>query len=72
MLVSTKQKVDGVITLDMVNGRFVAIQTKAVIVADGGFEGIFNGTGIGFGMDLPFNPAYRLETWNLSVKHLLE
>ena len=52
MLASTKQKVDGVITLDMVNGRFVAIQTKAVIVADGGFEGIFNSTGIGFGMDL--------------------
>ncbi len=44
MLVCTKQKVDGVITLDMVNGRFLAIQTKAVIIADGGFEGIFNGT----------------------------
>ena len=47
LLVCTKQKVDGVITLDMVNGRFVAIQTKAVIIADGGFEGIFNGTSIG-------------------------
>ena len=60
MLVSTKQKVDGVITLDMVNGRFVAIQTKAVIVADGGFEGIFNGTGIGFGMDLALQSGIPL------------
>ncbi len=60
MLVSTKQKVDGVITLDMANGRFVAIQTKAVIVADGGFEGIFNGTGIGFGMDLALQSGIPL------------
>ena len=60
MLVSTKQKVDGVITLDMVNGRFVAIQTKAVIIADGGFEGIFNGTGIGFGMDLALQSGIPL------------
>ena len=54
LLVCTKQKVDGVITLDMVNGRFVAIQTKAVIITDGGFEGIFNGTSIGFGMVSPY------------------
>jgi len=60
MLVSTNQKVDGVITLDMVNGRFVAIQTKAVIIADGGFEGIFNGTGIGFGMDLALQSGIPL------------
>jgi len=60
ILVSTKQKVDGLITLDMVNGRFVAIQTKAVIVADGGFEGIFNGTGIGFGMDLALQSGIPL------------
>ena len=60
MLVNTKQKVDGLITLDMVNGRFVAIQTKAVIIADGGFEGIFNGTGIGFGMDLALQSGIPL------------
>ncbi len=60
ILVSTKQKVDGLITLDMVNGRFVAIQTKAVIVADGGFEGIFNGTDIGFGMDLALQSGIPL------------
>ena len=60
MLVSTKQKVDGVITLDMVNGRFVAIQTKAVIIADGGFEGIFNGTDIGYGMDLALQSGIPL------------
>ena len=60
MLVSTKQKVDGVITLDMVNGRFVAIQTKAVILADGGFEGIFNGTDIGYGMDLALQSGIPL------------
>ena len=60
LLVCTKQKVDGVITLDMVNGRFVAIQTKAVIIADGGFEGIFNGTSIGFGMDLALQAGLPL------------
>jgi len=60
MLVSTKQKVDGVITLDMINGRFLAIQTKAIIIADGGFEGIFNGTGIGFGMDLALQAGLPL------------
>lgn len=60
LLVSTKQKVDGVITLDMVNGRFFAIQTKAVIIADGGFEGIFNGTDIGFGMDLALQAGLPL------------
>lgn len=60
ILVSTKQKVDGVITLDMVNGRFVAIQTKAVIIADGGFEGIFNGTDIGYGMDLALQSGIPL------------
>ncbi|MEC7178216.1 MAG: FAD-binding protein [Candidatus Thermoplasmatota archaeon] len=60
MLVNTKQKVDGLITLDMVNGRFVAIQTKAVIIADGGFEGIFNGTGIGLGMDLALQSGIPL------------
>lgn len=60
MLVSTKQKVDGIITLDMINGRFLAIQTKAVIIADGGFEGIFNGSGIGFGMDLALRAGLPL------------
>ncbi len=60
MLVSTKQKVDGIITLDMINGRFLAIQAKAVIIADGGFEGIFNGTSIGFGMDLALRAGLPL------------
>ena len=68
MLVCTKQKVDGVITLDMVNGRFLAIQTKAVIIADGGFEGIFNGTGIGFGMDLALQSGLPLRDMEFIAK----
>ena len=68
MLVCTKQKVDGVITLDMVNGRFLAIQTKAVIIADGGFEGIFNGTGIGFGMDLALQSGLPLRGMEFIAK----
>ena len=44
----------------MINGRFLAIQTKAVIIADGGFEGIFNGSGIGFGMDLALRAGLPL------------
>ena len=59
-LVETNQKVDGIITLDMVNGQFVAIQAKAVIIADGGFEGTFNGGKIGFGMDLALQSGLPL------------
>ena len=68
MLVCTKQKVDGVITLDMVNGRFLAIQTKAIIIADGGFEGIFNGSGIGFGMDLALQSGLPLRDMEFIAK----
>ena len=68
MLVSTKQKVDGLITLDMVNGRFVAIQTKAIIIADGGFEGVFNGIGIGFGMDLALQSGIPLRNMEFISK----
>ena len=68
MLVETNQKVDGLITLDMINGQFVAIQTKAVIIADGGFEGLFQGTAIGFGMDLALQAGMPLRGMEFIAK----
>lgn len=68
MLVETNQKVDGLVTLDMINGQFVAIQTKAVIIADGGFEGLFQGTAIGFGIDLALQAGMPLRGMEFIAK----
>ncbi len=68
MLVETNHKVDGVVTLDMVNGQFVAIQTKAVIIADGGYEGLFQGTAIGFGTDLALQTGMPLRGMEFIAK----
>lgn len=68
MLVETNQKVDGIVTLDMINGQFVAIQTKALIIADGGYEGLFQGTSIGFGMDLALQAGMPLRGMEFIAK----
>ena len=51
-LVHTDQQVHGLICLDMTTGTVNAIQSKSVIIADGGFEGIWSGNSIGLGIDL--------------------
>ncbi len=68
LLVETNQKVDGMIALDMINGQFIALQTKAIIIADGGYEGIFNGTEIGFGMDLALQSGLPLRGMEFIAK----
>ena len=52
MIVQNNNSVCGMITADMVNGNFVAIQCKSIILADGGFEGIFSTGKANLGMDL--------------------
>tara|TARA_B100000767_G_scaffold101251_1_gene97223 strand:- start:3415 stop:5037 length:1623 start_codon:yes stop_codon:yes gene_type:complete len=52
MIVQNNNSVCGMITADMINGNFVAIQCKSIILADGGFEDIFTTGKSMLGMDL--------------------
>ena len=54
-LIHTDYSVNGLIAIDMLNGRILSIQCKALIIADGGFEGAFTNGSTSLGMDL----AYR-------------
>ena len=54
-LVHTDYSVNGLVAIDMLNGRILSIQCKALIIADGGFEGAFTNGPSSLGMDL----AYR-------------
>ncbi len=51
-LVHTDEQVHGLISLDLSTGLVNPLQAKCVIVADGGYEGIWTGTSIGLGLDL--------------------
>jgi succinate dehydrogenase/fumarate reductase flavoprotein subunit len=59
-LVHTNQSVDGIVALDMINGRLVALQCKALIIADEGFEGAFSSGIVGLGMDMAFRAGIAL------------
>ena len=50
-LMHTEFSINGLIALDMLNGRILSIQCKALIVADGGFEGAFTSGSASLGMD---------------------
>lgn len=54
-LIHTDYSIKGIIAIDMLNGRILTIQCKALIIADGGFEGAFTNGSSSLGMDL----AYR-------------
>ena len=54
-LIHTDSSINGLIAIDMLNGRILSIQCKALIVADGGFEGAFTNGSTSLGMDA----AYR-------------
>ena len=54
-LIHTDYSVNGLIAVDMLNGRILSIQCKALIIADGGFEGALTNGSTSLGMDL----AYR-------------
>ncbi|MGB1549323.1 MAG: FAD-binding protein [Candidatus Poseidoniaceae archaeon] len=51
-LVHSGEQVHGVIALDMTTGSLNALQAKSVIIADGGYEGIWTGSNVGLGLDL--------------------
>lgn len=51
-LVHTDEEVHGLIVLDMTTGSLNALQAKSIIIADGGYEGVWNGSAIGLGVDL--------------------
>jgi succinate dehydrogenase/fumarate reductase flavoprotein subunit len=60
MLVHNNNSVCGMITADMINGNFVAIQCKSIILADGGFEDVFTNGKANLGMDLALQAGIPL------------
>ncbi|MBL6733544.1 MAG: FAD-binding protein [Candidatus Poseidonia sp.] len=70
-LVHTKQSVEGIIALDMVNGRTIGLQCKALIIADEGFEGAFTGGPVGLGMDMAFRAGVALRDMEFIMQHPL-
>ena len=70
-LVHTKQSVDGLVALDMVNGRIIGLQCKALIIADEGFEGAFHTGVVGLGMDMAFRAGVALRDMEFITHHPL-
>ena len=59
-LIHSNDTVHGITVADMINGRILSIQSKAVILADEGFEGVFSHGAIGIGMDLALQAGLPL------------
>ena len=59
-LVHSNQKINGLIAIDMVNGRALSLSAKAIIIADGGFEGAFTNGVVGLGLDLALQAGLPL------------
>ncbi len=59
-LIHSNHTVHGITVADMINGRILSIQSKAVILADEGFEGVFSHGAIGIGMDLALQAGLPL------------
>ncbi len=59
-LVHCDQKINGLIAIDMVNGRILSLSAKAIIIADGGFEGAFSNGVVGLGLDLALQAGLPL------------
>lgn len=70
-LVHTKQAVEGLVALDMINGRLVGLQCKALIIADEGFEGAFSNGVVGLGMDMAFRAGVPLRDMEFMTHHTL-
>ena len=63
-LVHTNQSVEGLVVVDMVNGRIIGLQCKALIIADDGFEGAFHPAWLALGWTWRSEQVLRCETWN--------
>ena len=59
-LVHSNQKINGLIAIDMINGRLLSLSAKAIIIADGGFEGAFSNGVVGLGLDLALQAGLPL------------
>ena len=70
-LVHTNQSVNGLIALDMINGRIIGLQCKALIIADEGFEGAFGNGVVGLGMDMAFRAGVPLRDMEFMTHHPL-
>jgi len=70
-LVHTDQSVDGLVVLDMTNGKVIGLQCKALIIADEGFEGAFGSGTVGLGMDLAFRAGVALRDMEFMTHHPL-
>ena len=74
-LIHSNQTVHGLTVADMINGRILSIQAKAVILADEGFEGVITHGSIGVGMDLALRagiPLRNMEFLNRSPLGLVD
>lgn len=70
-LVHTSQSVEGLVVVDMVNGRIIGLQCKALIIADDGFEGAFSSGVVGLGMDMAFRAGVALRDMEFMTHHAL-
>ena len=70
-LVHNHQTVTGITALDMVNGRVIGLQCKALIVADEGFEGAYTSGITGLGMDMVFRAGVPLRDMEFVMKYPL-
>ena len=70
-LVHTDQSVEGIVALDMINGRLIGLQCKALIIADEGFEGAFSSGVVGLGMDMAFRAGAPLRDMEFMTHHTL-
>jgi len=70
-LVHTKQSVEGLVAVDMVNGKIIGLQCKALIIADEGFGGAFSSGVVGLGMDMAFRTGVALRDMEFMTHHPL-
>ena len=57
--------------VDMVNGKIIGLQCKALIIADEGFEGAFSSGVVGLGMDMAFRTGLALRDMEFMTHHPL-
>ena len=70
-LVHTNQSVEGLVAVDMVNGKIIALQCKALVIADEGFEGAYSSGVVGLGMDMAFRTGVALRDMEFMAHHPL-
>ncbi len=70
-LVHTNQSVEGLVAIDMVNGKIIGLQCKALIIADEGFEGAYSSGVVGLGMDMAFRTGVALRDMEFMAHHPL-